>query len=75
MASPNTLVLSAKQLTALQKHDRQQSNLVRIKDANQNCYESRHKISDSEADGCSDFCLTPWEGGGMAQKIAWPTDR
>ena len=34
MASPNTLVLSAKQLTALRKHDRQQSNLVRIKYAN-----------------------------------------
>ena len=39
MASPNTLVLSAKQLTALRKHDRQQSNLVRIKDANRNRYE------------------------------------
>ena len=34
MASPNTLVLSTKQLTALRKHDRQESNLIRIKDTN-----------------------------------------
>ena len=39
MASPNTLVLSAKQLTALRKYDRQQSNLVRIKDTNRDRYE------------------------------------
>ena len=39
MATVNTLYLTPTQLTALQKYDRQEANLVRIKDANRILYE------------------------------------
>ena len=58
MASPNTLILSTKQLTALRKHDRQQSNLVHIKDVNRNHYEQ----------GCSSLQMT--EPAPLEQKWA-----